>query len=111
MNRNNSHIGTIMRAGQKGHVDLLVKLTPNAASDTIIGVVDTAGSEKRLAIKIRAAPEKGRANLSLIAFLANRLGMPKSALSIAAGTTHRQKTVRITGNRPKLVKKLTGLLG
>ena len=66
---------------------MLIKLTPNASRDTITGIVATAGDEMRLALKVRAVPEKGRANTALIAFVAKLLALPKSSLKITSGST------------------------
>ena len=39
----------------------------------------------------------GAANDELIRFLAERLAVPRSAITIAAGHTSRRKTVKVTG--------------
>jgi len=51
------------------------------------------------AVKIRLAapPVDGAANDELIRFLAERLSVPRSAVTITAGHTSRRKTVKITG--------------
>lgn len=51
------------------------------------------------AVKIRLAspPVDGAANDELVRFLAERLSLPRSAVTIAAGHTGRRKTVKIRG--------------
>ena len=51
------------------------------------------------AVKIRLAspPVDGAANDELVRFLAERLSLPRSAVTIAAGHTGRRKTVNIRG--------------
>lgn len=46
---------------------------------------------------LTAPPIDGAANKALVALLAERLGLPKRAITIIRGTANRQKTVEITG--------------
>jgi hypothetical protein len=48
-----------------------------------------------LKVRIAAAPEKGKANAELCAFLARHYGVPKSAVTILSGQTSPRKLVRI----------------
>jgi hypothetical protein len=50
-----------------------------------------------LRIRLAAAPVDGAANAELVRFLAERLNVPRGAISIAAGLTGRRKTVKIKG--------------
>ena len=50
-----------------------------------------------LKIRLAAPPVDGAANDELVRFLAERLAVPRSAVTIAAGHTGRRKTVRIAG--------------
>lgn len=50
-----------------------------------------------LKIRLAAAPVDGAANDELIRFLAEQLGVPRTAVTIAAGHTGRRKTVKIAG--------------
>jgi uncharacterized protein YggU (UPF0235/DUF167 family) len=47
---------------------------------------------------VRAAPDKGAANLALVVLLADVFGRPKTAVSLVAGATARLKQVRIAGD-------------
>ncbi|MDP3774260.1 MAG: DUF167 domain-containing protein [Gemmatimonadales bacterium] len=51
------------------------------------------------AVKVRVAspPVDGAANAELLRFLAERLGVPKSAFRIASGATGRRKTLEVEG--------------
>ncbi|WP_062210465.1 DUF167 family protein [Aureimonas sp. AU12] len=73
---------------------LRVRLTPRAMSDRIDGATEDAAGWIVQA-RVRAVPEKGRANAALIALLAEALHLPKSALSLAGGSKSREKRVRI----------------
>lgn len=50
-----------------------------------------------LKARLTAPPVDGAANDALIVLLAQRLGLPKRAISIASGATGRQKIVEIAG--------------
>lgn len=48
-------------------------------------------------IRLAAPPVDGAANAELVRFLAERLGVPRSAVTIVRGATARRKTVAIFG--------------
>lgn len=50
-----------------------------------------------LKVRLGAPPVDGKANDCLIAFLAERLGVPKSRVVLEAGTISRSKRVRVIG--------------
>ncbi len=50
-----------------------------------------------LKVKVRAQPEKGKANEAVEDILASRLGLAKEAVNVVAGFTNPFKTVEITG--------------
>lgn len=50
-----------------------------------------------LKVKLAAAPEKGKANESLVEFLADTLGVKKNTVTITSGLTSPVKTIQITG--------------
>ncbi len=49
-----------------------------------------------LRVRVHALPEKGKANLAIIAYFAKLLGVPKSAVTIK-GTASRNKKIFIEG--------------
>lgn len=71
---------------------LEVKVIPGASRDEIAGTVGEA-----VKIKLRAPPVDGRANEALIEFLADKLDLPRRAISVERGETSRQKLLRIEG--------------
>ena len=50
-----------------------------------------------LKIKLAAAPEKGKANESLVEFLAETLGVKRNTITITSGLTSPVKTIQTTG--------------
>jgi uncharacterized protein len=53
-----------------------------------------------LVIGINAAPEKGKANAELTAFLAKTLEIPRGAVTILRGESSRRKMIRIESKSP-----------
>ncbi|KEQ51654.1 DUF167 family protein [Sphingobium chlorophenolicum] len=76
---------------------LAVRLTPGATKEEIGGVWTDEKGAQWLSARVRAVPEKGRANAALIALLAKRLDWPRSAISLESGDTNRLKRLRIKG--------------
>jgi uncharacterized protein (TIGR00251 family) len=71
---------------------LLLHVVPRAR---VIALAGRHGDA--LKIRLAAPPVDGAANDELIRFLAERLAVPRSAVTIAAGHTSRRKTVTVTG--------------
>ncbi|WP_327752678.1 DUF167 family protein [Sphingobium sp. SJ10-10] len=80
-----------------GDLLLAVRLTPGAAREEIGGVWTDEKGVQWLGARVRAVPEKGKANAALIALLAKRLDWPRSAISLESGDTNRLKRLRIKG--------------
>jgi uncharacterized protein YggU (UPF0235/DUF167 family) len=64
-----------------------------------------------LRIRVKAVPDKGKANAAVLALLARALGLPKSALSVTSGETARLKTIAIEGDTSQLIEALDTLTG
>jgi uncharacterized protein len=75
-----------------GTVNLLVRVQPRASKDEIAGTMEGA-----LKIRLRAPALENRANDALVAFLADLLKRPKSAVRIQSGEHGRTKRVEIHG--------------
>jgi uncharacterized protein YggU (UPF0235/DUF167 family) len=71
---------------------LPVKVVPNAPRTAVAGWLGDAPK-----VRVQAPPVEERANAALCAGLAERLGLPGSAVSVARGTTASRKLVRIEG--------------
>jgi uncharacterized protein (TIGR00251 family) len=69
---------------------LTVRVHPGARTNAITGVHDGA-----LKISLTTPPTDGRANEFLVAFLAERLRIPRSRMSLLSGATSRGKSLRI----------------
>jgi uncharacterized protein (TIGR00251 family) len=69
-----------------------VHVTPASRHEEIVGW--HGGS---LRVKVRARPEKGRANQAVLRLLARRLGVAPANLSIVHGAASRDKLVEVQG--------------
>ncbi|MGE3874179.1 MAG: DUF167 family protein, partial [Parvibaculaceae bacterium] len=85
---------------------LFIRVTPRSARADIGGLYTGADGKLSLQVKVRAQPEKGRANEAAIELLAEALDLPRRALAITAGETDRLKTVRIAGDPATIRQKL-----
>ena len=71
---------------------LRVHVTPGAREERIAGWHGGA-----LRVKVRARPEKSRANQAVLKLLARCLGVAPANLSIARGAASRDKLVEVDG--------------
>ncbi len=85
-------------------IRLAVKVTPKASADRIQGWAEDEAGERILKIAVTAVPEDGKANKAVIALLAKRLKLPKSAITVASGETSRRKTLLIDGDPAALAQ-------
>ena len=70
---------------------LPVRVHPGAKTNAITGVHNGA-----LKISLTTPPTDGRANDALIAFLAERLHIPRARIALVTGASGRNKSIRIT---------------
>lgn len=95
---------------EPGGLTLHLRATPNAGVDRIEGVETRDDGHDVLRVRVKAVPDKGKANAAVIVLLAKALGTSKSQISLVSGDTARQKTVFIAGDGlslAALVDKLT----
>jgi uncharacterized protein (TIGR00251 family) len=87
----------------KSGVVLKVRLTPKSSRDAIEGL-EAFGGETVLKARVRALPEAGRANATLVKLIAPWLKLPPSRVSVAQGTKSRVKRVAIDGDASELAR-------
>jgi len=78
-----------------------VHVVPRSATTGVAGRHGDA-----VKIRLAAPPVDGAANDELVRFLAERLGVPRSAVTIATGLSSRRKSVTITGMETAEVLKV-----
>lgn len=84
-----------------GGVELSVLVQPRASRTKIVGEHDG-----RLKIALSAPPVDGEANAALVAFLADVLGVKRSAIALVEGEASRRKRVRVTGVNEATAREL-----
>jgi uncharacterized protein (TIGR00251 family) len=93
--------GCIRRAGDL--IRLEVKAVPGASKTEAAGIKDG-----RLRLRIAAAPEDGRANGELRAFLARALGCAKRDIVLVRGEKSRLKTLSLPASSRERLEALIG---
>lgn len=71
---------------------LAVKAVPGARQNAIAGVLGD-----RLKVRVSAPPEGGRANKAICAIIALELGLKPTRVSVIAGRSGPEKTLRVEG--------------
>ncbi len=80
-----------------------LKVIPNAPRDEVAGWLGAL-----LKVKIHAPALDGRANAALTEFLADRLDLPRRAVTLLRGDRSHQKVVRIDGLTLEEVRRRFG---
>ena len=81
----------LIRANESG-VFLSCHVQPGAKRTAVAGIYGTA-----LKVSLAAPPVDGKANRELCVFLAKKLKLPKSAVTLVSGQTSRDKVVFLPG--------------
>ena len=84
-----------MRQGRKPDmhpIRLTIQVQPRASRTEVVGPHGDA-----IKIRVAAPPVDGAANEALVEFLAERLGVARSAVTISAGHGSRRKVVTVEG--------------
>jgi uncharacterized protein len=69
-----------------------VKVSPKSPKTEITGEL----ADGTLKIRVAAAPERGKANAELCAFLAREIGVPAEKIQVISGHTSPMKLVRVS---------------
>jgi uncharacterized protein (TIGR00251 family) len=83
---------------------LTIHVQPKARTTEVVGWHGDA-----IKIRVAAPPVGGAANEALVRFLAERLGVARSSISVASGATGRLKRVAVEGVERERVMELLGL--
>lgn len=79
-------------------------IQPRASRTEVAGLHGDA-----LKLRIAAPPVDGEANDAVIRFLAEKLGVPRSAVTLERGASSRAKTVRVAGVAADVVTAALGV--
>ncbi|MBP5996824.1 MAG: YggU family protein [Azonexus sp.] len=90
-----------LRVAADGRITLTLHIQPGAKKTETAGLHGEA-----LKIRLAAPPVDGKANEALLRFVAETLGLPKSAVSLKSGQTSRRKVLEISGATSETVARL-----
>lgn len=83
---------------------IAVHVQPGAKRSLVAGLHGA-----RLKLRIAAAPIEGRANAAVVAFIAERLGVPRAQVSVARGERSRDKLIAVAAPECDLRRLLAGV--
>lgn len=91
-----------LRVG-KGHITLTLHIQPGAKKTEVAGEYGDT-----LKIRLAAPPVDGKANAALIGYVAERMGVPKSKVTLKSGQTARRKVLEVTDAPADAERRLLG---
>lgn len=74
---------------------LRIKVIPKSPKNEITEIMEDSDGDQTIKIRIKAVPEKGKANAELIKFLSKELGIPRENISIISGKSDQLKLIKI----------------
>lgn len=92
------------RLAADGRITLTLHIQPGAKKTEFAGLHGDA-----LKIRLAAPPVDGKANEALVKFVAEVLGLPKSAVNLKSGQTSRRKVLEVTGSDRQAIARLLTL--
>lgn len=69
-----------------------VRVQPRSSKNAVAGILGNS-----LKLNLTSPPVDGAANAACLAFFAELMHLPKSAVSITSGQANRQKVIKLTG--------------
>lgn len=82
---------------------IAVRVIPGARENTVVGWQDNM-----LRIRVRANPERGKANEAVCRLVAGALGLPTGCVTVARGAGSRQKLLEVEGMEEQEVRRRLG---
>lgn len=86
----------------KGGLVLNARLTPKSSKDEVTGIEAYDGNCV-IKARVRAIPDKGRANAALEKLISKWLGIPGSTVTLASGGKSRLKSLAVSGDTDELI--------
>ncbi len=86
---------------------LAVRVTPRANNDQVDGI--ERGGDDRLWViaRVRAIPDRGKANAAITKLIASEVGVAKTYVSVLSGSTNRNKILLIEGDPGELMPEIS----
>ena len=79
---------------------LSLKVVPGSSRDEVVGWLGDS-----LKVKVKAPPEKGRANEAVVVLLAERLGVDASSIALVSGHGSPAKIVAVDGMDDEAIRQ------
>jgi len=79
-------------------LEVSLRVTPNARTEQIGPVERRDDGRSYLSVKVRAIPDKGKANAAVLALFAKHFDLRKVDIEITKGQQARQKTLLVKAN-------------
>ncbi|MCZ4272367.1 DUF167 domain-containing protein [Maritalea porphyrae] len=76
-------------------LEVFLRVTPNAHADQIGTIEGRDEGTANLVVRVRAIPDKGKANKAVVALFAKHFKLRKSDIAIIRGHQARQKTLLV----------------
>lgn len=86
---------------------LSVRVTPRANNDQIDGVERDADERLWVIARVRAIPDRNKANAAITKLIADEIGIAKSYVSVLSGGTSRNKVLLIEGDPGELMPMIS----
>ncbi len=86
---------------------LAVRVTPRAGTDQVDGVERGADEKLWVIARVRAIPDRNKANMAITKLIADEVGVAKSYVSVISGDTSRNKVLLIEGDPGEIVPMLS----
>lgn len=96
-------MSTWYRLAADGRITLTLHIQPGAKKTEFAGLHGDA-----LKIRLAAPPVDGKANEALVRFVAETLGLAKSAVNLKSGQTSRRKVLEVVGSTVKAIEQFAG---
>lgn len=84
-------------------VRVAVRVSPRASRDEVTGMTRDADDRLWIEARVRALPDKNKANAAIEKLIAQEVGVAKTSVSVLSGTTNRNKILHIEGDPGELV--------
>lgn len=88
-----------------GGVYINIHAQPGARREKLCGMHGDA-----LKIAVRQAPQDGKANVAIIDFLANVLGLARQDVNVSSGHTSRRKRLFVKGDAEQIAGRIEAIL-
>lgn len=87
---------------------IAIRVMPRAGVTRVDSVETDAQGRKFLRLRVKEAPDKGKANEAVVKLLSKEWKVPRSALEIVSGQADRNKIVALRGD-PKVLAPAIGM--